>query len=150
MPVRGDQLGIELFDDEYIQDPYPLYERMHAGGQVHSIADSGFYAVSGWDAVNEVIARPEDFSSNLTATMTYQDGKVDAFAMGELGGDIQALATADDPAHAAHRKLLIPQLAAEGSTRWSCSSAKPKTASGTKACRAAASSGCPRWPIGCR
>ncbi len=32
--------------------------------------------------------------------------------MGELGGDIQALATADDPAHAAHRKLLVPQLAA--------------------------------------
>jgi cytochrome P450 family 144 len=112
MPVRGDQLGIELFDDEFIQDPYPLYERMHAVGPVHSIADSGFYAVSGWDAINDVIARPEDFSSNLTATMTYQDGKVDAFAMGELGGDIQALATADDPAHAAHRKLLVPQLTA--------------------------------------
>ena len=31
--------------------------------------------------------------------------------MGELGGDIQALATADDPSHAAHRKLLVPQLA---------------------------------------
>ena len=71
----------------------------------------GFYAVCSWDAVNEVIARPEDFSSNLTATMTYQDGKVGAFPMGELGGDTQALATADDPAHAAHRKLLVPQLA---------------------------------------
>ena len=67
----------------------------------------------GWDAVNEVVARPEDFSSNLTATMTYQDGKVGTFPMGELGGDIQALATADDPAHAAHRKLLVPQLAAK-------------------------------------
>jgi cytochrome P450 len=33
--------------------------------------------------------------------------------MGELGGDIQALATADDPVHAAHRKLLVPQLAAK-------------------------------------
>ena len=32
----------------------------------------------GWDAVNEVVGRPEDFSSNLTATMTYQDGKVGA------------------------------------------------------------------------
>ena len=73
----------------------------------------GFYAVCSWDAVNDVIARPQDFSSNLTATMTYQDGKVRAFPMGELGGDIQALATADDPAHAAHRKLLVPQLAAK-------------------------------------
>ena len=111
--MRDGRLGIELFDDEFIQDPYPLYERMLAGGPVHRIGDSGFYAVCAWDAVNDVIARPEDFSSNLTATMTYQDGKVDAFPMGELGGDIQALATADDPAHAAHRKLLVPQLAAK-------------------------------------
>jgi cytochrome P450 len=112
MPVRADQLGIELFEDEFVQDPYPLYERMHAAGPVHPIADSGFHAVSGWDAVNDVIARPEDFSSNLTATMTYQGGKVGAFPMGELGGEIHALATADDPAHATHRKLLVPQLAA--------------------------------------
>ena len=77
------------------------------------IADSGFYAVCGWDAVDDVIARPQDFSSNLTATMTYQGGKVGTFPMGELGGDIQALATADDPAHAVHRKLLVPRLAAK-------------------------------------
>jgi cytochrome P450 len=113
MHVRDGRLGIGLFDDEFIQDPYPLYERMHACGPVHPIEDSGFYAVCGWDAINDVIARPGDFSSNLTATMTYQDGKVGEFVMGELGGDIQALATADDPAHAAHRKMLLPQLAAK-------------------------------------
>lgn len=99
-----------MFDDTYIQDPYPLYDRMLAAGPVHPIGDSGFHAVSSWQAVNDVIARPEDFSSNLTATMTYQNGKVGAFPMGELGGDMQVLATADDPAHAAHRKLLVPQL----------------------------------------
>lgn len=111
MLVRDDQLGIALFEDEFIQDPYPLYERMHVAGPVHPIGDSGFHAVCGWDAVSDAIARPEDFSSNLTATMTYQDGKVGSFGMGKLGGDIQALATADDPTHAAHRKLLVPQLA---------------------------------------
>jgi cytochrome P450 family 144 len=111
MTVRDDQLGIALFDDEFIQDPYPLYERMLAAGPVHPIGESGFHAVCGWDAVNDVVARPEDFSSNLTATMTYEDGKVGSFPMGELGGDNQALATADDPSHAAHRKLLVPQLA---------------------------------------
>jgi len=110
--MRDGRLGIALFDDEFIQDPYPLYERMHAEGPVHPIGDSGFYAVSGWDAVNDVIVRVGDFSSNLTATMTYKDGGVGAFVMGELGGETQALATADDPAHAAHRKLLLPQLAA--------------------------------------
>ena len=109
--MRDDELGIALFDDQFIQDPYPLYARMHASGPVHPIGDSGFHAVCTWDAVNEAIGRPEDFSSNLTATMTYENGKVGSFPMGELGGDIQALATADDPAHAAHRKLLVPQLA---------------------------------------
>lgn len=113
MPLSDGQLGLDLFDDRFVQDPYPLYERMLAAGPVHPIGDSGFYAVCTWDAVNEVIARPEDFSSNLTATMTYQDGHVGEFPMGEVGGDIQALATADDPAHAAHRKLLVPQLTAK-------------------------------------
>ena len=63
-----------------------MYERMLADGPVHAVGESGFYAVCGWDAVNDVVARPEDFSSNLTATMTYQGGRVSAFPMGELGG----------------------------------------------------------------
>lgn len=106
-------LGIALFDEEFIQDPYPLYERMHMAGHVHRVGDSEFFAVSGWDAVNEAVARCDDFSSNLTATMSYQsDGSVAPFPMGELDGSTQALATADDPVHAVHRKALIPQLAA--------------------------------------
>jgi cytochrome P450 len=112
MHVRDGRLGRELFEDRFVQDPYPLYERMLAEGPVHRIGDSGFHAVCSWDAVNDVVARPQDFSSNLTATMTFQDGKIGEFPMGELGGDIQALATADDPAHAAHRRLLVPQLTA--------------------------------------
>jgi cytochrome P450 len=106
-------LGIELFDDRYIQDPYPLYERMLASGPVHQVGDSGFYAVCTWDAVNDAVARPEEFSSNLTATMMYlPDRTVGSFEVGDLGGQTQALATADDPAHAIHRKALLPQLAA--------------------------------------
>lgn len=107
-------LGLALFDDEFIQDPYPLYARMHEAGHVHRIGESGFYAVSSWEAVNEAVTRCADFSSNLTATMMYQPGRpVTAFHMGELGGPTQALATADEPAHSAHRKALLPQLAAK-------------------------------------
>jgi cytochrome P450 len=108
------QLGIQLFDDRYIQDPYPLYRRMMATAPVHQIGDSGFYAVCSWDAVNDVLARPQDFSANLTATMTYQPGGgVRAFEMEGVGGKSHVLATADDPAHAVHRKALLPQLAAK-------------------------------------
>jgi cytochrome P450 len=106
-------MSVELFDDRFIQDPYPLYDRMLAGGPVHRIDESEFFGVCSWDAVSEAVARPEDFSSNLTATMTYQDGRVGAFEIGTVGGPMQALATADDPAHIAHRKLMVPQLAAK-------------------------------------
>lgn len=107
-------LGLALFDDRYIQDPGPLYARMHETGSLHRIGDSGFYAVSGWDAVTEAIARSDDFSSNLTATMMYQPGgAVAEFHVGELGGPTQALATADEPTHSVHRKALLPQLAAK-------------------------------------
>ncbi|WP_431233536.1 cytochrome P450 [Mycolicibacterium psychrotolerans] len=107
-------LGMALFEDRYIQDPHPLYASMHQTGAVHRIGNSGFYAVSSWDAVNEAVARPDDFSSNLTATMMYEaPDTVTAFPIGELGGDLQALATADEPVHAIHRKLLLPQLAAK-------------------------------------
>jgi cytochrome P450 family 144 len=105
---------IELFDAESLQDPYPLYARMRAGGAVRRVGESDFYAVSSWDAVVEAISRADDFSSNLTATMVYQpDGTVAPFTMAPFGDPSHALAVADDPAHAAHRKLLVPHLSAK-------------------------------------
>lgn len=114
MTSKDGGLGLALFDDEFIQDPHPLYRQMHQAGHVHRIGDSGFYAVSSWEAINEAVTRCADFSSNLTATMMYQPGHaVTAFHIGEIGGPTQALATADEPAHSAHRKALLPQLAAK-------------------------------------
>ena len=105
---------IELLDADSLQDPYPLYDQLRAAGPVGQIGDSQFYAVSGWDAVVEAVARVDEFSSNLTATVVYQpDGTVTAFTMAPFGDPSHALATADDPAHAAHRKLLLPHLAAK-------------------------------------
>lgn len=107
-------LGVALFDDEFLQDPYPLYARMHASAPVHRVGDSGFFAVCGWDAVNDAVTRTEDFSSNLTGTMVYNDdGTVGVFPMDVVGGPTQVLAIADDPTHAAHRKALVPHLAAK-------------------------------------
>ncbi|MGD9622006.1 MAG: cytochrome P450 [Mycolicibacterium sp.] len=114
MTVQDSQLGAALFDDRFIQNPYPLYARMLAAGPVHRIGESDFHAVCGRDAILEAVGRPEDFSSNLTGTMTYHpDGTVGLFPMDQLGGPTQVLAIADDPDHARHRKLLIPHLAAK-------------------------------------
>lgn len=110
--TTGDPIG--LFAPEALQDPYPLYAHMRDGGAVRRIGESDFYAVSSWDAVVGAIARADDFSSNLTATMVYRpDGTVVPFVMAPFGDSSHALAVADDPAHAAHRKLLLPHLAAK-------------------------------------
>ena len=112
MTVNEDWRTAQFFDDTYIQDPYPLYDQLRDRGPVHQVDDSGFYVVCGWDAINEVIGRPDDFSANLTMTYSPTDG-VAPFEMGELAGPTQVLATADDPSHAVHRKMLVPQLAAK-------------------------------------
>lgn len=105
---------VEFFGVDAIQDPYPLYDRLRAEGPVHRIGDSGFYVVCDWATINEAVNRPEDFSSNLTATMMFTaEGTVVPFQMDGLGGPTQILATADDPMHAAHRKMLVPHLAAK-------------------------------------
>ena len=105
---------IQFFGTGALADPYPLYDRMRAEAPVHRVGDSVFYAVCGWDAVLEAVVRVDDFSSNLTATMVYnEDGSITAFDMGEPGSPVHALATADDPVHALHRKLLLPHLSAK-------------------------------------
>jgi cytochrome P450 len=112
--VKVLQDPLEFFGVDALQDPYPLYDRLRAEGPVHRVGESGFHLVCDWAAINDVINRPEDFSSNLTATMTFTaDGAVVPFEMDGLGGPNQVLATADDPAHAVHRKMLVHQLAAK-------------------------------------
>jgi cytochrome P450 family 144 len=103
---------IHFFGAQALQDPYPVYDRMRSDSPVQRIGGSDFYAVCGWDAVQEAVERVEDFSSNLTATMVYRDDSVQPFPMMALGDAGHALATADDPVHAMHRKILLPHLSA--------------------------------------
>ena len=139
-----------FFSPESLQDPYPLFERMRAAGPVHRIGDSEFYAVCGWDAIVEASSRTEDFSNNLTATMTYTDeGTIRAFQMEPVGGPTHVLATADDPAHVVHRKLVTRYLAARRVRAWRSPSRRPRTDYGPRACGTGVSSGWMRWPTGC-
>lgn len=105
---------VQFFGPETLQDPYPLFDRMRSEAPVHQIGSSDFYAVCGWDALVDAVNRPEDFSSNLTATAVFRDdGSVVPFPMMEPGNPSHALATADDPIHAVHRKILLPHLSAK-------------------------------------
>ena len=104
----------QFFSAGALQNPYPLYDRMRAEAAVHRIGNSAFYVVCGWDALLEAVERVQDFSSNLTATMVYHDdGTVTPFDMSPPGDPSHALAIADDPVHAMHRKILLPHLSAK-------------------------------------
>ena len=104
----------EFFADEVVQDPYPLYARLRENGGVHRVGDSGFYLVASWAAVTDAANRPEDFSSNLTGPITYSPERgVAPLMMDGLGGPTHILATADDPAHALHRRLMLGQFTAK-------------------------------------
>ena len=104
----------EFFADAVIQDPYPLYARLREDGGVHRVGDSGFYLVASWAAVTDAANRPEDFSSNLTGPITYSPERgVAPLMMDGLGGPTHILATADDPSHALHRKLMLGQFTAK-------------------------------------
>ena len=104
----------EFFSESAVQDPYPLYRRLREDGGVHRVGDSGYYLASSWAAVSEAVNRPSDFSSNLTAPITYAPGRgVAPLPMDGVGGPTHILATADDPAHAVHRKLMLGQFTAK-------------------------------------
>ena len=104
----------EFFGHDTIQDPYPLYRRLRAEGGVHRLGDSSFHLVSSWAAITDVVNRPEVFSSNLTATMTYSaEGGITEFQMEGVGGRTHILVTADDPVHAAHRRLMLSHFTAK-------------------------------------
>lgn len=97
-----------------LDDPYPTLARLTRAEPVSRIADSSFYLVTSWDAIAEAVARTDDFSSNLTATMVWKDdGTVERHPIAELGSPLHVLATADDPDHKRHRAMVMPSLVAK-------------------------------------
>jgi hypothetical protein len=97
-----------------LDDPYPFYAQLRETDPVHRVEDSNFYLVSTWELVNEAVMRPQDFSSNLTASMVLDpDGGVSEFTMAGPGDPGHVLGTADDPVHAIHRKMVLPAVVAK-------------------------------------
>jgi cytochrome P450 len=100
-----------LFRDDVLDDPTALYAVLRDEAPVWEIPGTATFVVSSADLVNEAVARPDDFSSNL-ASLLYRgaDGCPAVFDMAPLGDATHVMATADPPVHTAHRKLLQPHL----------------------------------------
>ncbi|MGN2638189.1 cytochrome P450 [Nocardia takedensis] len=97
----------------FLDAEYPYFEHLRERSPVHRLRESPFYLVSSWELIAEAVGRPADFSSNLTATMVWhEDGTVTAFPIAEPGSPLHVLATADDPIHREHRRMVLPSLVA--------------------------------------
>ncbi|QSE80178.1 cytochrome P450 [Rhodococcus koreensis] len=103
--------GIDIFDPTHLDDPNELYRILREHSPVHRVEGTDFFLVSTWDLVTEAANRTDDFSSHLTGVLVQQpSGPPTTFDMDGGGQAIHVLATADDPTHLHHRKLVLPTL----------------------------------------
>lgn len=107
----------ELFESATIRNPQPLYARLRAETPLARIGKSGVHMVATWDLIEEVLAREPDFSANLTGVlMLGPSGDPAIFPMPQLeGGGI--IATADEPIHSVHRRLLLSRFSSSSVAR---------------------------------
>ncbi|MFD4402800.1 cytochrome P450 [Nocardia sp. NPDC058499] len=104
--------AIDVFDPVYLDNPYPLYRSLREQAPVYRVPGTDFFLVTTWELLVEAATRAGEFSSNLTSVLVREpDGSAATFDIDAAGQAVHVLATADDPVHAAHRKLVGPVLA---------------------------------------
>ena len=98
----------EILSAEAIDNPHRLYARLREKAPLARVYSSGVHTVASWSLIEEVLAREEDFSANLTGVL-YRgaDGQPQCFDLPSSSAT-DVIATADDPLHAVHRKVLQP------------------------------------------
>ncbi len=100
-----------ILDPNVIEDPYPMYEVLLRDAPVYQVPGTQVYLVSSWELIHEVLKNHEDYSANLTGILiTDEHGEPRLFDFTQFGGTVDAIANADEPFHAVHRKLVLSQL----------------------------------------
>jgi cytochrome P450 len=110
--VTAEISGASLLDSRVIDDPYAFYARLRTEAPVWRVPGTDVFTVSTFELLAEASARVADFSSNIGCLLYRDDaGLPGRLSYGDAG--VQALATADPPAHASHRKTVFPELVAK-------------------------------------
>jgi len=101
--------GTCLLDRDVIDDPYSFYRRLQNEAPVWRVPTTDVFVVSTYSLVAEAASRVEDFSSHMRHLLyRSESGLPDRLSFGDAGAD--ALATADPPAHKAHRDVVFSEL----------------------------------------
>lgn len=105
--------GASFFSEEAINDPHSLYEQMRNLAPVCQIGETRAFVACSHSAVTELIKRHQDFSANLRGMLVCGDnGAPTIFDLKGAGTASDVIATADEPDHAIHRRLMLPPLKA--------------------------------------
>ena len=100
---------LKILDPRNIENPYPLYETLRKTDPVHRIPGTEVYLVSDRALIEQALNQHEVFSANLTGVLvTSPSGEPDLFNLSDFGSVVDAIANADEPNHAIHRKLVLP------------------------------------------
>tara|TARA_R110002072_G_scaffold23437_1_gene81110 strand:- start:22197 stop:23438 length:1242 start_codon:yes stop_codon:yes gene_type:complete len=105
------RINYQLLDARVIEDPYPFYRALLSDAPVYQVPGTEVYLVSSWQLIHEVLKNQADYSANLTGILISDErGQPELFDLSQFGGSVDAIANADEPFHAVHRKLVLPQL----------------------------------------
>lgn len=101
----------DFFSTNAIENPAAIYARMRSVSPVCQIGELRAFFVGTHAAVEEAVKRHENFSANLNAMLVCgEDEKPYVLDLKALGATNNVIATADEPDHAIHRKLMLPPL----------------------------------------
>ncbi|WTW93908.1 cytochrome P450 [Streptomycetaceae bacterium NBC_01309] len=103
---RAPVLTEDFFASSVLDDPYPLYERLRDQGPVHLLPALGLHLVVRHAQVLEALDDPATYSSNLVGLLYAGEDGVALLDTGGPDSGTDVLATADPPAHTAHRRIV--------------------------------------------
>jgi cytochrome P450 len=107
--------GTALLDRKILADPYPFYRRLQREAPVWHVPGTEVYTVTSFALLEEAARRVEDFSSNMRCLLYRDDQGLPArLPIGDAAS--QALATADPPLHAVHRRTVFSEFIAKRMT----------------------------------
>ncbi len=134
--------SFRLLDPAVIENPYPFYRALLREAPVYRVPGTEVYLVSSAELIHQVLRNQDDYSVNLTGILVSDDrGEPVLFDLAQFGSVVDAIANADEPHHAVHRKLVLPLLTARRVARmadevreWARQELRPLLAAGRGDC----------------
>jgi hypothetical protein len=101
-------VDVNVFAPEALEDPYELYGALREGDPVHRLPESDLWMISRYADLVEAAAKPDVFSSHISAVIYAGQGPTPAVLQADPDaiGAVDVLATADPPDHTQQRKLM--------------------------------------------